>query len=681
MMMEYEREYLCWKKRQLALQMKYADTPPGLSAAQAKEEESRQQREWRAYEERGRLRLATGVRFPEEPFAGRREELLRIRRLFEERGAGAVFLSGMGGIGKSALARAYGRAYAEKYDQILMWSYDKGIGRIFADDGQLGFSDLVYTKDKYRSRRGYAREKYRKLTELVASERVLIILDNYNRMKDPWLDKLLAVPCDLLVTTRLSAAVLAGRGYAALAVEALASAQDWQEFYRIYADRDLGVRERETLEEYRKSVLGHTLKMKLALCNPKRQLSAEKTAKSILANFRLKRGEIQIMCELSFITLHGIPEEVYLSCTEEEKGSLEALKCYSLVQERTDSAGRIFLSLHPVVDEAVRGAWKPDENRCLLFLQSFTYYIRHSWNRPREGDMWLTPQVFAFLERLPEPAAERFFLYECLAAYLMEWEYFGEAEQIELKLYKCVREYYGEEHQYTAQLAMRVASVYYNQMRFEESRGWYEQGYRLYKDAQPVDGKYWADRAEACEKIARIYEYGKDYETALRYTEEAMEAARAFLGESERVGMEIWMDKRMRIQYVYLRRARLYFAMGDVEAAKRDLEEALRMFPLNPFQQIEFRTLQIRIDLLEGAYRQAQDAAALNLEVSVYYQGESYKDSLSCRELLGDVLIAVGEIREANTEYVRVLSCLQEKYPYQKAWIERMRRKLGGKLI
>lgn len=98
MMMEYEREYLCWKKRQLALQMKYADTPPGLSAAQAKEEESRQQREWRAYEERGRLRLATGVRFPEEPFAGRREELLRIRRLFEERGAGAVFLSGMGAL-------------------------------------------------------------------------------------------------------------------------------------------------------------------------------------------------------------------------------------------------------------------------------------------------------------------------------------------------------------------------------------------------------------------------------------------------------------------------------------------------------------------------------------------------------------------------------------------------------
>ena len=176
--MDYEREFLNWKERQLALQGKYADTPPGLSPQQVREEEERQRRAWEAYGERKRLRLTSTAHFPEEPFAGRREELSEIRRLFGA-GAGAVFLSGMGGIGKSALARAYGRAYGGEYASILLWSYGKGLEQIFADDGQLGISNLAYTKSGWPSRRQYALEKYRKLAEIAAARRLLIILDKY----------------------------------------------------------------------------------------------------------------------------------------------------------------------------------------------------------------------------------------------------------------------------------------------------------------------------------------------------------------------------------------------------------------------------------------------------------------------------------------------------------------------
>ena len=105
--MEYEWEFLNWRKRQLVLQRKYADTPPGLSVRLAGEEEARQHRAWEEYRERKRLRLTSAAQLPEEPFAGRRQELSEIRRLFRE-GAGVVFLSGMGGMGKSGRARAYG---------------------------------------------------------------------------------------------------------------------------------------------------------------------------------------------------------------------------------------------------------------------------------------------------------------------------------------------------------------------------------------------------------------------------------------------------------------------------------------------------------------------------------------------------------------------------------------------
>ena len=207
----------------------YADTPPGLSAAQAREEEKRQRRAWEEYKERRCLKLAFTARFPEEPFAGRRQELARIHSLFEA-GAGTVFLSGMGGIGKSALARAYGRIYGGEYASVLLWSYGKGLEQIFADDGQLGISNLSYAKSAWPSRHRYALEKYRKLREIATAGRLLIILDNYDRQEDPWLDLLNRIPCDLLVTTRFSAGSLAGRGYAALTVQSLSQREEWEEF-------------------------------------------------------------------------------------------------------------------------------------------------------------------------------------------------------------------------------------------------------------------------------------------------------------------------------------------------------------------------------------------------------------------------------------------------------------------
>ena len=122
-MMDYEFEYLAWKGRQLALRQKYADTPPGLGPGQAALEESCQRAALEEYQNRRKWSLTTGVQIPEEPFVGRGKELVKIRKFFED-GVRVVFLSGMGGIGKSALARTYGRVYACHYDKILLWSYD-----------------------------------------------------------------------------------------------------------------------------------------------------------------------------------------------------------------------------------------------------------------------------------------------------------------------------------------------------------------------------------------------------------------------------------------------------------------------------------------------------------------------------------------------------------------------------
>lgn len=675
-MIEYELEYLNWKKRQLILSRKYEDTPPGLTPRQAWEEEQSQRLAWDEYEEQRRFRLTGSVQIQEEPFAGRKEELEKIHQLFTD-GTRTVFLSGMGGIGKSALARTYGRTYAAEYDQILLWSYEKSLEQIWADDGQLGITNLVYTQNKYHSRRQYAQEKYDKLKEIAQSKSLLIILDNYNQMEDLRFPALLDVPCDLLITTRLGSSVLSEKGYVHLVVKSFSHEEDWQDFYRIYTGKEPMGAAWEEMETYRASVLGHTLKMKLALCNPEQKWTAERFAKSILANFRLKKPEIQILCELSFMTLRGIPQEVYLSCTEEKQENLDRLKGYSLIQERADTDGRIFLSLHPVIAEAVRTTWRPTLTRCLKFVEEFSVYARFSWYRPREKDFWLAPQVFALINRLPEPVAWRYYLYECLATFLFVWEYFDEAEQIVRPLYECVRSYYGEAHQFTAYMALRVAGVYYDSMRFEESREWYELSYRLYGKAKPTDYNFYTDKADASSRLARVYEHMGNYEAAHRCLDTAMEAMEDFQKDTEEAAPELWQLRRQRWQYAYGRRAWLYFRQGDLNKAQRELDTGMNLFPMNEFQEVEVGRLQARLYFAKGEFEKARNAVEKDLELCVRYQGESVKMTLGCRELLGDILRAMGEIQASDDEYIRVLFSLQEKYPHQTAWLNRLREKLG----
>lgn len=675
-MIEYELEYLKWKRRQLALRQNYADTPPGLSGEQADEEERLLNLAWKEYGEKRRFRLTTGVKISEEPFVGRKAELEKIRSLFAE-GAGTVFLSGMGGIGKSAIARVFGRRYADSYDGILLWNYDRGLKQILADDGQLGISNLLYTQNKYQSRRRYAREKYLRLMQIAQSEKLLIILDNYNQMGDGWFEELQKIPCDLLVTTRLGSSYLSERGYEYLTVESISTEKDWMDFYRLYTGKEPEGTEWKEIENYRESVLGHTLRMKLALCSPKQEWTPEKMAKSFLSNFRLKKTEIQVLCELSFISLRGIPEEVYLSCTEEKKESLDTLKTYSLVQERKDTSGRNFLSLHPVIAEAVQATWHPNLTRCLKFVEEFAVYARFSWYRPREGDFWLMNEVFALLSRLPEPVAWRYYLYECLSTFLFVWEYFTEAEQIDRSLYECVRSYYGEKHQFTAYMALRVAGVYYDSMRFEESLKWYELSFRLYSEARPEDDNFYTDKADVCSRLARIYEHAGNYEAAHRCLDMSMEAMKDFRKATEEAAPKLWLLRRQRWQYAYGRRAFLYFRQGDLEAAWRELDTGMNLFPMNEFQQVEVGRLKAHLYLAGGEYQKAHDAVRKDLELCIRYQGESVKMTLGCRELLGDILRALGDVQAAQEEYLKVLFILQEKYFHQEAWMERLREKLG----
>ena len=126
-------------------------------------------------------------------FCGRSEEIEVLHSLLEKESK--VFLSGIAGIGKSELAKAYALQYKKEYTNILYLTYS---GDLKQDITDMDFADdLPQDSDE---------ERFRKHNRFLRSlkEDTLMIVDNFNAtsMQDSCLSVILKYRCQILFTTR-----------------------------------------------------------------------------------------------------------------------------------------------------------------------------------------------------------------------------------------------------------------------------------------------------------------------------------------------------------------------------------------------------------------------------------------------------------------------------------------------
>jgi len=124
-------------------------------------------------------------------FIGRDEELDNIRSSFIS-GKRAVFLSGMGGIGKTELALNYAEKYKEHYDTIAFGSYSGSLSELLQMPEFISIEHDAEGKKSLTS-----------IGELV-DERTLLIIDNFDNDSDPDMKVVVSFECNLLFTSRNS---------------------------------------------------------------------------------------------------------------------------------------------------------------------------------------------------------------------------------------------------------------------------------------------------------------------------------------------------------------------------------------------------------------------------------------------------------------------------------------------
>jgi serine/threonine protein kinase/tetratricopeptide (TPR) repeat protein len=135
-------------------------------------------------------------------FIGRETEMAEIEIHLREKKL--VFLSGIGGIGKSEIAKHYQAAHKDEYRNVLYMTYEGNLETMICQEDSVAIAN--FDRSRYETDHNYCWRKLSKIKELLEGENLIIIdnldvqIENINH-PDIW-KYLLTLPCNILITTR-----------------------------------------------------------------------------------------------------------------------------------------------------------------------------------------------------------------------------------------------------------------------------------------------------------------------------------------------------------------------------------------------------------------------------------------------------------------------------------------------
>lgn len=320
------------------------------------------------------FRLRSRFQPVEEPFIGRTSQLEAIRCHFVTRET-PLFLYGMGGVGKTELARAYATHYSEHYDTILFVEYSESLQSVLTSDTRFPLEGLSYLPSEKHGEAGwFFRKKLKTVSELVNS-RTLIILDGFDTLGDKRLEEFCSLPCHLLFTTRTNPVRFGFEGIHLLPFEDVDDCTDL--FYRYYTGAPLTQTEQTDVAELLAELNGHALSIRQAavfLSRPEISTSLlldafydvstfeQDVFLQVLNSFRislLTRKERTILRYLSVLPESVIALEDFLGyCRCASEADIRRLMIRGLIDLENNT-----IHIYPLIAQAVRETEKKYLNK------------------------------------------------------------------------------------------------------------------------------------------------------------------------------------------------------------------------------------------------------------------------------------------------------------------------------
>lgn len=188
-----------------------------------------------------------------EPVTGRADVCQKLCHWYES-SEKLIFITGMGGIGKSTVVRKFINDYSERFDDVLFLQFRDSICGTINDDMQLCIRGCE--KDKEESDEEYFFRKTKALCELTAKTQTLLVIDNFDGMIDEAFSKLLKIQWKMIVITRTD---MSFSGFHVQKIEGLYKKEDLHRLFENNMGRKLEDDEAGKFDRMSEMVENHTL--------------------------------------------------------------------------------------------------------------------------------------------------------------------------------------------------------------------------------------------------------------------------------------------------------------------------------------------------------------------------------------------------------------------------------------
>ncbi len=545
-----------------------------------------------------------------EIFYGRTDILNDIHAAFESRNV--VFLRGMGGIGKSEIAKQYARKYSTDYDTVVFARYESDLVTLIADDGVFsvtGLSRKMQEDGNLQNDSDYASVKL-DVIKSISDEHTLIIIDNFDVTSDPWLATFTDnIKHHVLVTSRCEPE----RGKYHVIPVAELDDDTLRDMVVDFANPNTNMIDRDdpAFSELFDLTNRHTLTLELIA-----KYMDEKCIDDV--------GDmVEIIKEQNLSALADADEDRYASIrnlfritalNEQEKTFLRCLAlmppsgvdqksfrkwCGGVYTARARLAGLSLikldnstksLSLHPIIRQIVLADLKPNYQNCKEFLDEFTDGIGegYSWNwslEEKQAALNCADEIISCGIVLNNETFELFYAISILKNFVQEY---AQVIPLHQRLYDFACSQYGIGSWRAGLVAFRAGWFCRKIMHLDEATLWIEQ--RAYPILKNNAKEAYAEYPHCCTNLATLYI--KKYE--LDGNRENLTIANKYILEADVVtcsnyrsacdsnDRETAIVMHKRIAGVRMEQADLSIKCGEFDKARLFLEEAKEIITSYP---------------------------------------------------------------------------------------------------